>query len=136
MFPGDWAKELQRTKNRAKVYEPNVILLGDMNVPTISSVDPVYGALSRRGFVRTRYSSEVGTTIQDFTKYDQVVFANDNILVTEIGGQTAVLVDYDNFMFRDMWDQVEAGERTLTQFKAWAKCSISDHRPVFVQIQQ
>lgn len=106
-----------------------------MNVPTMRSTDPVYRALKRRGFVPTKYSSEAGTTIQEFTTYDQIVFTNENLSVTEINGQTAVAVDYDNFIFRDLWEQVRDARRTLTQFKAWTKFAISDHRPVFVRLQ-
>ncbi|HEX9692349.1 MAG TPA: endonuclease/exonuclease/phosphatase family protein [Gemmatimonadales bacterium] len=134
-FLADWAKACQRRSNAAKVYEPNVVLIGDMNVPTMASDDRVYRALTRRGFVRTRYSSEAGTTIQEFTSYDQIVFANENLPLTPINGQSAVVVDFDNFVFRRLWQQVEAGERTLSQFKAWTKFAISDHRPVFVRMR-
>jgi exonuclease III len=134
-FMADWAKEMQRASNRAKVYERNVIMLGDMNVPTMASDDPVYRALKRRGFRRTQYSSEAGTTIQEFTAYDQIVFANENIRITEIDGFLATVFDFDNFVFKDLWEDVEAGRRTLTQFKAWTKFAVSDHRPVFVRMR-
>ncbi len=134
-FLGDWAHEIKKKKNKGKVYEPNVVLLGDMNIPTMKSSDKVYKAIRRRGFRPTVYSSQSGTTIREFTKYDQIIFNNENITVKEINSQTAVVVDFDNFLFQDLWEQVERKERTLTQFKAFTKFAISDHRPVFTRLK-
>ena len=134
-FLADWAKEMQRSKNKDKVFEQNIVLIGDMNIPKMSSDDKVYRALKRRGFVRTKYSSKAGTTIKDFMTYDQIIFANDKLRQVEINNYSAVVVDFDNFIFKDLWNQVEDGNRTLTQFKAWTKFAISDHRPVFVRVK-
>jgi len=46
------------------------------------------------------------------------VFANDNITPVEVNGHNAVVFDFDNFIFRDLWDDVESKTRTLKQFKA------------------
>jgi hypothetical protein len=134
-FLGDWAYEIRKKKNRDRVYEPNIILLGDMNIPTLKSDDKVYRAIKRRGFQPTVYSSEAGTTIKEFTKYDQIIFNNENISVKEINGQTAVVFDFDNFVFADLWSQVESKKRTLKQFKAFTKFALSDHRPIFTRLQ-
>lgn len=135
IFLSDWSHTLQSDKNRDKVYERNVILIGDMNVPKLEGGNPILDTLERKGFVRTTYSSESGTTIQDFTMYDQVVFANDSLTTTGINGYPATVVDYDNFMFRDLWQQVQRKEKRLSDFKAWTRYAISDHRPVFVRIK-
>jgi len=134
-FLADWAKEMQREKNKTKVFEQNIILIGDMNIPKMSSDDKVYKALKRRGFVRTKYSTKAGTTIKDFMTYDQIIFANERVKQVDINDYSAVVVDFDNFMFKDLWSQVESKKRTLVQFKAWTKFSISDHRPVFVRVK-
>ena len=133
-FLADWAHELEKKKNNKTVYEPNIILIGDMNVPTVKSDDKVYQALKRRGFRPTKYSSQTGTTLQEFTKYDQIIFNNNNMVVKEIHNQTAVVVDFDNFIFKDLWKQVENKERTLVQFKAFTRFAVSDHRPVFTRL--
>ena len=134
-FLADWARLQQKKAGSKKLYEPNMLLIGDMNIPKMSSDDPVYRALMRRGMAPSRYSTEAGTTIQEFTQYDQIVFTNEKLKVVEIKNQTAVVVDYDNFLFKDLWKQVEAKKRTLAQFKAWCRWAISDHRPMFVRLK-
>ncbi len=135
LFLAEWAKRLQDPANKTKVHEQNVILVGDMNVPTGKDDDPVYHALTQRGFVATKYSSESGTTIQDFTAYDQVVFANNNIKTVSINGHSATVYDFDNYAFAELWKEKEEGKKTLVDFKAWTRFAISDHRPVFVRIR-
>jgi hypothetical protein len=134
-FLADWASKQRQKEGKESIYESNVILLGDMNVPKMDSNDPVYRALKRKGLVPSRYSTEAGTTVQEFCQYDQVVFTNEKLKVVEIENQRAVVVDYDNFMFKDLWAQVISKERTLTQFKAWCRWAISDHRPLFVRLK-
>ena len=124
-----------KLKNTKKVYEPNIILIGDMNIPKMKSTDTVYRALKRRGLIPTLYSSSAGSTIQEFNSYDQIVFTNEDLNIVEINHQKAVVVDYDNFVFHDLWEEVKNGHRTLEQFKAWTKFAISDHRPLFVRLQ-
>lgn len=133
-FLAEWARRQQGARKK-NAYETNVILLGDMNIPKMESRNPVYRALLRRGLQPSRYSTEAGTTIQEFTTYDQVVFTNKKLKVKEIKGQTAVVVDYDNFVFRDLWAEIEAGTRSMAQFKAWARFAVSDHRPMFVRLK-
>ena len=134
-FLADWAKDMQREKNKDKVFEQNIILIGDMNIPKMSSDDKVYRALKRKGFINTKYSSQAGTTIQEFTTYDQVIFSNGSIEQVKINNHDATVVDFDNFIFKDLWQQVDNGTRTLAQFKAWTKFSMSDHRPIFVRVK-
>ena len=43
--------------------------------------------------------------------------------------------DYDNFLFTDLWQQKVSGQRTLGDFKAWARYAVSDHRPLFVRLK-
>ena len=129
-YLANWAREQQKAKKTPNLYESNVILIGDMNIPRMKSSDTVYRALKRRGMQPTRYSTEAGTTIQEFNTYDQIVFTNEELKVTKIKNQSAVVVDLDNFIFRDLW-----AERTLAQFKAWTKFAISDHRPLFVRLK-
>jgi endonuclease/exonuclease/phosphatase family metal-dependent hydrolase len=134
-FLADWARNQQTSKKKANLYESNIILIGDMNIPKMSSDDPVYRALKRRGMQPSKYSTQAGTTIQEFTNYDQIVFTNDKLKVTKINNHQAVVVDFDNFILRNLWKQVEDGDRTLTDFKAWVKFAISDHRPIFVRLK-
>jgi hypothetical protein len=132
-FLSQWASE-QRRKGPSKVYESNIILSGDMNVPRMESDNPVYRALLRQGMLPTRYSTEAGTTTQDFNTYDQIIFTKETADLIKIKNQKAVVVDYDNFVFADLWQQVQAGTRTLSDFKGWVRFAVSDHRPMFVRL--
>lgn len=134
-FLANWAREQQKAAKKKNLYDSNVILIGDMNVPKMSSTNPVYRALKRRGLQPSKFSTEAGTTIQDFKTFDQVVFTNDALKVTKIKQQTAVVVDFDNFVFRDLWRQQLDGSRSLADFKKWTKFAVSDHRPLFVRLK-
>lgn len=134
-FLAEWAKEMQKEKNKDKVYERNIILIGDMNVPKMSSRDKVYRALKRRGFINTKYSTEAGSTIKEFKTYDQIIFSNGKIPPIKIDNNTSSVVDFDNFIFKDLYKKVLQKELRLADFKAWTKFSISDHRPLFTRIK-
>jgi exonuclease III len=134
-YLADWAREQRGKKKRSNLYEPNIILIGDMNIPKRDSRDPVYRALKRRGLRPSRYSTEAGTTIQEFNAFDQVAFTGEGLRTVKIKGQDAVVVDFDNFVFKDLWADVDEGVRTLKDFKAWTKFALSDHRPLFVRLK-
>jgi hypothetical protein len=128
-FLADWAR-VTTTKNKAIAYDPNIILLGDMNIPTIDKGDFVYQALKRKGMRPTTYATKMGTTLQEFTKYDQLAFTNDDTKVTLINNKKSTVVDFDNFLFKDLWDS-----KSLKQFKEWTRFAVSDHRPLFVRLK-
>jgi len=134
-FLADWARQQQKLADTTDLYESNILLLGDMNVPKMSSDDPVYRALKRRGMQPSKYSTEAGTTIQEFNTYDQIVFTNEALTPVPINGRPAVVVDFDNFVFPALWQEKEDGLRTLAEFKAWTKFAVSDHRPLFVRLK-
>lgn len=132
-YLANWARKQQKDKSHA--YEKNTILIGDMNVPKTDSKDPVYKALKRRGMKPSKYATIVGERIPDFKFFDQIVFTNDKLKVTKIQKRDAVVVDYDNFIFHDLWADVEAKKRTRKQFRAWLHFALSDHRPLFVRLK-
>ena len=134
-FLSSWARKQQKADKVENLYERNVILIGDMNIPKMASDNPVYRALKRRGMHPSKYSTSAGTTIKEFVTYDQIAFTNELLKVTQINDHPAVVVDFDNFVFQDLWEKVEAGNRTKVQFKAWTKFAISDHRPLFVRLK-
>jgi hypothetical protein len=129
-FLADWARECAKPSNEDEVYDQNIIILGDMNIPTVQSDDPVFKALKRRGLRPTRYATQSGTTLQEFTKYDQMVLTNDDMEIVKIKNQTSVVLDFDNFVFGDLYD-----DRSLSDFKRWTKWAVSDHRPLFIRIK-
>jgi len=129
-YLANWARERQTAREKAKLYESNVILIGDMNIPKASDDDIAFHALRRRGMRPSKFSTETGTTLQEFTAYDQIVFTNRKLAVTKIKNQAAVVVDFDNFVFPKLFR-----DRSLEDFKAWTKFAVSDHRPLFVRLQ-
>ncbi len=134
-FLADWARHQQTAKKRENLYEQNVILIGDMNIPKMESDNPVYRALKRRGMEPSAFSTGAGTTIKEFTHYDQVVFTNKKLKVTLINKKPATVVDFDNFIFQDLWNRFDGDSKQLAKFKAWTKFAVSDHRPLFVRLK-
>jgi exonuclease III len=134
-YLANWAREQQKLAGTDDLYENNILLIGDMNVPKMKSDDPVYRALKRRGMKPSQYSTEAGTTLQEFKTFDQIVFTNEVLTGVPINGRPAVVVDFDNFMFRQLWQEKETGLRTMVDFKAWTKFAVSDHRPLFVRLK-
>jgi endonuclease/exonuclease/phosphatase family metal-dependent hydrolase len=129
-YLANWAStNTQNKKKSALVYDANIILLGDMNIPTMNSDELVWKALLRKGLRPSRYATEMGTTLQEFTKYDQVVFTKEQAPIRLINGRQCTVVDFDNYVFADLWK-----DRGLADFKAWTKFAISDHRPLFVRL--
>ena len=78
----------------------------------------------------SKFSTETGTTLQEFKTFDQIVFTNPKLTVTKIKNQAAVVVDFDNFVFPKLFR-----ERSVKDFKAWTKFAVSDHRPLFVRLK-
>jgi hypothetical protein len=103
-----------------------------MNIPTKAKDDPVWHALRRRGLKPTKYSTAAGTTIQEFTAYDQIVFSGGGPKVVKINNQASTVVDFDNFLFRKLWDDQSV---FVEEFKAFTRFAISDHRPLFVRLK-
>ena len=136
-YLADWARTMRLKKNKDRIYEKNVILLGDMNIPTVDKKDPVFAALKRKGMLPSKYASQTGTTLKEFYRYDQVVFTDKNSKLIKINKHPATVVDFDSFIFRKLWKRFSnlSEKKRITQFKAWTKFTISDHRPLFVRIR-
>ncbi len=132
-YLADWARKQQEDK--AHAYEKNTILIGDMNVPKTNSKDPVYQALMRRGMKPSEYATITGERTKEFNFFDQIVFTNEQLKVTKIQKRDAVVVDFDNFIFHDLWADVKTKKRTLKQFRTWINFALSDHRPLFVRLK-
>jgi exonuclease III len=129
-YLSNWAREQQTARKKAKLYESNVILIGDMNIPKADRQDVAFRALTRRGMRPSKFSTETGTTLQEFKAFDQIVFTNRKLNVTKINNQAAVVFDFDNFTFPDLFR-----DRSLKDFKAWTRFAVSDHRPLFVRLK-
>ncbi len=133
-YLAEWARSQQTPSQADKVYERRQILLGDMNIPKMDDDDPVFAALKRRGMEPTAWSTQTGSTLKGFTAYDQIVFTNKLLKVVQWSEYASTVIDYDNFIFKDLWKRKEDGDVTLSQFRGFVKWGISDHRPLFTRL--
>lgn len=128
-----WAK-MQRSKKYDA--EPNIILLGDFNLPHMEKDDPIYKALTKFGMILTEHSTQIGTTLpseptsktQKLYQYDQIAFF-PNIkehYTTETG-----TFDFDTAIFKKLWEEVQNKTKKQSQFNGYVKYYISDHRPLW-----
>lgn len=119
-----WAELRHRSPN---AYVPDIIPLGDFNLPQMDPSDPIYKALTKRGLglPQEHAISQVGgTSLQGLNHYDQVaLFPTETTELEQIA-----VFDFDNAVFRDVFEQ-----RTLTQFLSYVRFHISDHRPLWAQ---
>jgi len=125
-----WATQQAGSKHNS---EPDIILLGDFNLPFMEQGDPIYKILLKYGLVTTEHSTEIGTTLPTESKgktktvyhYDQIAFfPNTGKHYTQETG----VFDFDGALFGDLWKQVEQKKRKQSEFNAYVKYYISDHR--------
>lgn len=123
---GRWADLRRRSKH---AYTPNVLALGDFNLPVRDETDPIYRALTRRGLHLPRHSTKVGgSNLNEDAQYDQMaVFPGPIEDAYERGG----VFDFDGAVFRDLWGPTE---REQTRFRSYVKYYLSDHRPLWAAL--
>ena len=109
-------------------YTPDIIALGDFNLPKAEAGNPVFDALTRRGLHLPGHSTQIGSNLAGDKDYDQVAFfpgeTND-----EFTGQSGVF-DFDGAVFQKLWQT-----KTEKQFQAYVKYYLSDHRPLWVEFK-
>jgi endonuclease/exonuclease/phosphatase family metal-dependent hydrolase len=119
-----WASLRHESKS---AYVPDILPLGDFNLPELADTDPIFRALTSLGLklpAEHPISQVGGTSLQGLKHYDQVAFFPSE--TTELK-QVAVF-DFDNVVYRDVFDQ-----KTLTQFLAYVRFHASDHRPLWAE---
>lgn len=124
---GRWADSRRRDK---EAYLPNVLALGDFNLPVRDESDPVYRALTRKGLSLPPHSTKVGgSNLGDDAQYDQMgVFPGP---MEEAIEQLGVF-DFDGALFRDLWGPTKAEQ---TKFRSYVKYYLSDHRPLWAHLK-
>ena len=113
-----WADLRRRSKYR---YADNIIVLGDFNLPKVDPDDAIYKALTKRGLQLPDHSTEIGSSISTDAAYDQIAFFPGPTKRAFTGA--AGVFDFDGALFGDLWES-----RTSTQFNAYMRYYISDHR--------
>jgi endonuclease/exonuclease/phosphatase family metal-dependent hydrolase len=118
-----WADLRHKDK---QAYTPNVLALGDFNLPVRDASDPIYAALTARGLQLPEHSTKVGgSNLNDDAQYDQMaVFPGPMANAIE---QTGVF-DFDGALFRGLWGKTEKQQK---KFRSYVKYYLSDHRPLW-----
>lgn len=133
-----WADTRRRDKY---AYTPNVLALGDFNLPIRDESDPIYKALTSKGLRLPDHSTKVGGTdpadiepvkgsnLNNDAQYDQMaVFPGQMEDAIEQSG----VFDYDGALFRDLWEKTK---KEPTRFRAYVKYYLSDHRPLWTALK-
>jgi endonuclease/exonuclease/phosphatase family metal-dependent hydrolase len=127
-----WAKRQAYSRT---TYDPNLILLGDFNLPYMEKKDPIYSILKRHGIMLTEHSTEIGATLpseekkrtQRVKRYDQIAFFPN--MQQYFTAKTGVF-DFDKVIFPTLWEG-----RTQKQFNEFVRYYISDHRPLWAELR-
>jgi endonuclease/exonuclease/phosphatase family metal-dependent hydrolase len=120
-----WA-DLRRKNKHA--YTPNIMALGDFNLPKVEKGDPIYRALTARGLRLPEHSTRISSSISADKAYDQIAFfpGSAKKRFTRHSG----VFDFDGALFRKLWEA-----RTENQFRSYVRYYISDHRPMWAEFE-
>jgi endonuclease/exonuclease/phosphatase family metal-dependent hydrolase len=122
-----WA---DRTHRDANSYVPDVVPLGDFNLPKAAPGDRIFDALVSLGLQTPPHSSQIGSAIASDSQYDQIAFF-PGATKDRFTGACNVF-DFDGAVFQDLWNDPE---RTPKQFRDYVRYHISDHRPLWAEFQ-
>jgi endonuclease/exonuclease/phosphatase family metal-dependent hydrolase len=121
---GRWADLRSQSKYTFNNIK-NVFALGDFNLPMIDANNKIYKALVARGLLLPDHTSKIYSNISDDKAYDQIAFLPDS--------KTKILshgvFPFDNAAFADIYNT-----KTKTEFKDYVKYYISDHRPMWMEL--
>jgi endonuclease/exonuclease/phosphatase family metal-dependent hydrolase len=118
-----WADRKHRD---ARSYVPEIVPLGDFNLPKQQPGDAIYDALVSRGLHAPPHSSKIGSAIASDSYYDQIAFF-PGATGDRFTGASNVF-DFDGALFQDLWQQ-----RPGSPFLSYCRYHISDHRPLWAQ---
>ncbi len=113
-------------KNSKNAFTKNIITLGDFNIPKVEKGDVVYDALVKRGLKLPEHSTKVYSNITNDKMYDQIAFlpALKSAIVTH------GVFDFDTKIFPQLWKN-----ETPLNFRKYLRYYISDHRPLWMQLE-
>ena len=118
---GRWADLRSRDPH---AYAPDIVALGDFNLPRVEPGDPIYRALTRRGLALPPHSARIASSIMSESHYDQLAFV-PNLTGAEFTGQIGVF-DFDGAVFADLWERARR-----PTFLSYVRYHLSDHRPLW-----
>ena len=120
-----WA---DRTHRDANSYVAEVVPLGDFNLPRAAPGDRIFDALVSPGLQTPPHSSQIASAIASDNQFDQIAFF-PGPTAQRFTGQCNVF-DFDGALFQDLWTS-----RSRAQFLSYVRYHISDHRPLWVELQ-
>ncbi len=116
-------------------YDKDIVLVGDMNVPTMDPKESTYKTLVKFGWKPVDYVSKTGgSNLGNDKTYDQMAFAPGSIgrRITKQG-----VFDFDKAVFKPLWNRLSlelSKSRAVGMFNRHVKHHISDHRPLWVEL--
>lgn len=123
-----WA-DLRRKNDNA--YTRDIIALGDFNIANAEPGDPLYEALTRRGLHLPSHATGIGgSAVVSDNDYDQIAFFPGQT-GNEFTGEMGVF-DFDGALFSSLFTDPA---RTQSDFLAYLKYYVSDHRPMWAQFR-
>jgi len=115
----------QLRRDDVHAFTSNIIALGDFNIPKAEKGDPIYEALTKKGLMIPKHSTQEGSSISTDAQYDQLAFFPSlKRKVLDSG-----VFDYDGGIFPGLWTQHP------DDFHAYCRYYISDHRPLWSLIK-
>lgn len=130
---GKWAEG-----RASKGFPPNndIILIGDFNMPRVDPNDLIYRQLRRYGLrVPDHPTNFLGTNLAGDAFYDEILFFPGR--TTEFAGRMGV-VDFDNALFKGLWNRLEDDEEyneAKKDFFKYIRYYIADHRPLWAEFK-
>ncbi len=114
-------KWLEDRRQSQKLFDPDVFLLGDFNIPTLGS--STFKALKKHGLTIPRALQHVKTNLKQNAHYDQIAYYKEN--TDCIIGKSGNLDFYDAFFWKTMG---KARHNAMTY-------EISDHLPLWMELK-
>ena len=118
-----WADQKHRD---ARSYVPEIVPLGDFNLPKTEPGDRVYEALTTLGLEVPPHTSQIGSAIASDSYYDQIAFFPGSTKTRFTGASN--VFDFDGALFQDLWET-----RPGAPFLSYLRYHISDHRPLWAE---
>jgi endonuclease/exonuclease/phosphatase family metal-dependent hydrolase len=118
-----WADQKHRD---SRSYVPEILPLGDFNLPKMARGDRIFDALCTFGLEVPEHTSQIGSAIASDSYYDQIAFFPGPTR-ERFTGATNVF-DFDGALFQDLWQQ-----RPGKPYWSYARYHISDHRPLWAE---
>ena len=118
-----WCDLRRKDKHR---WTRNILAVGDFNLPRAEPGDPIFNALTRRGLKLPPHETRIPTNVSNTADYDQIaVTPGLKSRVLDIG-----VFDFDAVIFASIFDPHKPG-----YWRTCAKYYISDHRPLWMQLE-